>query len=314
MARAIILILAISWLAAGSLPFDDERAGTAWRNLRGQNRLFVGHVNIYEIDLTTGNAGAEPVLRLVGNIRGTARGDALIYSDAQWAGDTGGIKMSTIGSPQQEAKELTRGETDICPALSWSAKKLAFIRDHALWVKDLETDKLTRIGYAPEWQAGASPVYAVRYWCECAWTAGDERILCVWRKPDKPWIPSELRDVDPSGKRGFRRLASGVYDIAVNPKDGSVALARVVGFRDEKWSIWLAGYNPRAGLTGLHELADDAILPTWSPDGRFLAYMQQRPGSYVTDPVQLWIYDAATQEKHLIADKIDSGEIAWAMR
>jgi hypothetical protein len=314
MARAIVLILAISCLAAGWSASDSTRTGLDWLSLRDRYRLFVGMVNIHELDLGTGTLGPEPVLRLVGDIRGTAKGDALVYSDAQWREKAGGIKMWTVGSPQAEAKVLTRGETDICPALSWSGKKLAFIRDHALCLKELETGKLRGVGYAPEWQAGASPVFAVRYWCECAWTLGDQRILCVWRKPDKPWVPSELRDVDPTGKRGFRRLARGVYDIAVSPRDGSVALGRVVGFKDEKWSVWLAGYNPRAGLTGLHKIADEAILPRWSPDGRFRAYMHRHPDSHVTDPVQLWVYDATTREKQLVADAVEAGELAWSRR
>ena len=103
-------------------------------------------------------------------------------------------------------------------------------------------------------------------------------------------------------------IAAGMLQFTVSRLTGRMAIGR----GDADMNIWKAAVEPHGDLDGWQRLvasAGEDSYPTYSPDGRRLAFISDRSGD-----AELWIKEADGREQQLTFGDLKPGAVSWTGR
>ncbi|MEK7405129.1 MAG: protein kinase, partial [Acidobacteriota bacterium] len=199
-----------------------------------------------------------------------SRTGTLIYASGKAAGETRSL-MWLEGSGKLALLPAKAGNY-FSPRLSPDGKRLTVIRfeagDEGLWVYEWQRDIMNRLTVTPEREA--SPVWSP-----------DGRHIAFRSGREMHWIRA-----DGSGKLKHLTDSNNIQNPHSFSPDGKT-LAFMEFTQETRWDIWtlpLAGDNaddPRPGKPELFlRTRFTEYAPTFSPDGRWLAYTSNESGSF----------------------------------
>jgi len=219
-----------------------------------------------------------------------------------------------------------------------------------IWLLDVASGKSTRLTKLPGGAAtlkwipdGSGLVFVSDVYPDCGVEpkCEDERTAAAEKAPTKArvidsllyrhwnaWAPAtrahviyvsrdgkQLRDLTPGAFDAPPFSVGGGSEFDVSPDSKELVFARNVekdaarSTNADLYLVPLAGGTAKAITTRTG--ADTA--PSYSPDGRWIAYLSQSRNSFESDLWELWLYDrAAGTSKRIAADFVDwIGETAW---
>jgi TolB protein len=223
-----------------------------------------------------------------------AQGSRIVYASTRHA-LTPQLYLQSIDGVA--VTQLTSGPaSDVQPAFSPDGRRVAFASDRAgnwdIWIIDIEDKTVTQVTRTgdPELHPSWSPT-------------GEQLAYCRLNRNAQHW---ELWVSDVNQATGGRFIGFGLYP-AWSPNGESIVYQRARE-RGSRWfSIWRIDLTPDGEPRLPTEIASSAdfalIQPTWSPDGRSVAYCRVHPDSvdlvselpHVTraiDAATIWMIDA----------------------
>jgi Tol biopolymer transport system component len=254
--------------APAAFPGENGRIAFGWFDRRedelGQNPTTVKH----SIDVARPGGQGRRSLRACMEVGGQpGSGDCSIeYRSPTWssAGTAvafdAGTRLAVMGSDGREFSLLAQHTSDDGePAYSPRTNRLVFSGIDAassrteLYVRDLVSGRVRRLTSG----GGRSP----------AWSTTGRIAFTRGGSPNRPGTGT-VHTVRPGGAQ-LRRLVSGASDPAWSPRGDRLVVVRRRGTRTSLWVV-------RADGTGLRRMvtpgADSPMQPTWSPDGKQIAY------------------------------------------
>ncbi len=143
-----------------------------------------------------------------------------------------------------------------------------------------------------------------RHWD--TWEDGLRQQLFVWKRGDAAPTPRMAGFDGDVPTKPF----GGTEDFALSPDGKEIAFAAKRVSRDNAWTtdvnVWtvaVTGNAPPRVITGENAAWDGS--PSYSPDGRYLAYLTMRRPGYEADLKRLVLIDRATQKRRVVAEGWD---------
>ena len=203
------------------------------------------------------------------------------------------ILAAEEGGPVRELASAPRGGGTLArslvagPAFTPDGKAVAYVEVRQAQARLRVSDERWRVEdedvfpFRPRWLAGGLMAYSADGSIRLR-RAGGPRVRDVPFSLDLPLARREPRRPPPSARRGVSRPVRGIAAPALAPDGGTLAFRALN-------ALWLLepGGSPRA-------IVDDGFCaadPAWSPDGRQLAYANDRGGT-----LDVWLWDRASGE------------------
>ncbi len=245
-------------------------------------------------------------------------------SDARWSPDgkwiyfassrSGSNQVWRIQPTGGEAEQVTKLDTDINGfKLMPDGKRLVLAIDVWPSAKSLaDSLKLDDTKAKSKVKAHATDSLLYRHWD--TWEDGKYSHLFVWSS-DK-----DLRDLTPGLATDTPiHPFGGMEQITISPDGKWVAYVARVGGRQIAWTtntdVFLVATDGKS--RALNITADNKAYdfdPSFSPDGKTIALLQQKRPGFEADRQRISLYDVGTKKLRVVTENWDrsAGEIAWA--
>lgn len=198
------------------------------------------------------------------------------------------------------------------PTWSWHPTSIAFVRDNrSLWTIDADGTALAP--YLPEAQ-----VSELKLFHPC-WYQDLQSIAAVGLRDDRSRVVYRLTPGAPAPVQPLTRFPEVCAGRpGVSPDGATVAFSgNAGGFDQPRNQVWLV--TPPAPARRLEPgepaAAYQGRSPSWSPDGRWIAFVSTRPAPLPAEdtPKALWIADAGGEEAWQITDTaFDPNQVEWS--
>lgn len=261
--------------------------------------------------------GSRATFRLLTVALGTALASMLLVAGAQSAADAPG----TIAFTRADGIYVMRADgTDVRPlrrggpaagaiALAWSpdGRRLAFVnqRPNGLWAMDADGTNLVRLVGPAE--VSATMIGSV------TWLPRGRGLAFTALVPSKNgkgrnwdvWV------ADPDGTDVRRlRSTSRIWELEVawSPRGDRIAVTDVGGM------VLRLRVTDRDGklLRRFGDVIDQAAMPSWSPDGRKLAFMRFRNVQGGVSDAELWVTNLSGSLRRLTRNTVVDSNPAWS--
>jgi dipeptidyl aminopeptidase/acylaminoacyl peptidase len=190
-----------------------------------------------------------------------------------------------------EARQFTYGDqNDTRPRWSPDGAQIAFLSNRG------DREKPAQIYLIPLGGGEARPLTSIAGSIEdFAWSPDGKRIVCTVRKHD----PEELERQEDERKKKLGVVARH-YDRLFYKLDGAGYLPH------ERWHLWVVDARSGKARQLTHHSIYDERNPTWSPDGKWIAFVSNRSPQPDARPwaMDVYIMPASGGEMRLIATPI----------
>ncbi|RME49101.1 MAG: hypothetical protein D6795_12085, partial [Deltaproteobacteria bacterium] len=202
---------------------------------------------------------------------------------------------------QWEHVQLTHWENSLeeMPAISPDGRWVAFVSnrtgDQEVYVQRLEPDApAIRLTHDPE-----SDIFP-------AWSPDGKTLYFSSNRYDG--MNFDLWRVNPEGSEKPERFIENAFNLALSPSGNRVAFTRIVGENLRIFVQRVRGGEARQVTDGTKGEGNH-LFPTWSPDGRTLAYVVEHKFLHTR---QIWVLDLVTGIAHpLTGEEGDADMPHW---